>query len=255
MTTRRWRRPGVLAIGLTLFGVAAFGTLGFWQLDRAGQKQLLLAAYANAASAPFEIFASVRSHVDSQHYPHVHIAGRFDAAHGYLLDEQVREGRLGVHAIGVFLPDGDEHALLVDRGWIAWDHAPDTLPQLPPLPAGATALQGIYAAYPGGGLKIGGNALATQAAWPKLTLRLDPVDLASDLGRPLLPGLLLLDADGGSGFVREWTPNVMPPQRHLAYAVQWFALALAVLVTFIVLHWRKPVWDRPALVQSGKVNK
>jgi len=250
MTTRRWRRPGVLAIGLTLLGVTAFGALGFWQLDRAGQKRQLLAAYANAASAPFEIFASVRKRVDAQHYPHVHIAGRFDVARGYLLDEQMRAGRLGVHAIGVFQPDGDDHALLVDRGWIAWDHAPDTLPKLPPLPAGATALQGIYAAYPGGGLKLGGNALTTQSAWPKLTLRLDPAELATDLGRPLLPGLLLLDADGGSGFVREWTPNVMPAERHLAYAVQWFALALAALVTFGVLHWRKP-----ELLQSGKMDQ
>jgi len=50
--------------------------------------------------------------------------------------------------------------------------------------------------------------------------------------------------------VREWTPNVMPAERHLAYAVQWFALALAALVTFGVLHWRKP-----ELLQSGKMDQ
>jgi len=250
MTMRRWRRPGMFAIGLTLLGASAFGALGFWQLDRAAQKQRLLAAYADAAHAPAEDFASVRDRVDMQHYPHVHIAGKFDPAHGYLLDEQVREGRLGVHAIGVYLPDGEDRALLVDRGWIAWDHAPGSAPALPPLPAGATVLQGIYAPYPGGGLRLGGNALAAQAAWPKLTLRLDAAELAADLGRPMLPGLLLLDAQAGSGFVREWTPSVMPPERHRAYALQWFALALAVLVTFVVLHWRNP-----AMAQSGKMNK
>src|SRR3954471_6254676 len=102
MTTRRWHRPRPFAIALTLLGVAAFAALGFWQLDRAAQKERLLAAYADAAHAPFVDFASVREHADALHYPHVHIAGHFDTQHGYLLDEQMREGRLGVHAIAVF---------------------------------------------------------------------------------------------------------------------------------------------------------
>jgi surfeit locus 1 family protein len=139
--------------------------------------------------------------------------------------------------------DGEPRRLLVDRGWIAWNHAPGTSPVLPPLPEGATAVSGIYAPYPGGGLRLGGNALAAQTVWPKLTLRLDAADLAADLQQPLLPGLLLLDADGGSGFARSWTPQVMPPERHRAYALQWFALALAALAAFVIVHWR------------GKVNK
>ena len=39
------------------------------------------------------------------------------------------------------------------------------------------------------------------------------------------------------GFARDLDvlPNTLPPERHLGYAVQWFALALAVLVTALVL--------------------
>ena len=33
-------------------------------------------------------------------------------------------------------------------------------------------------------------------------------------------------------------PNTLPPARHLGYAVQWFAMALAVLVIAAVLQWR-----------------
>jgi cytochrome oxidase assembly protein ShyY1 len=50
---------------------------------------------------------------------------------------------------------------------------------------------------------------------------------------------LLTDPAPSSGFVREWTPNVMPPERHAAYAFQWFALAVATIAIFIVRHWRK----------------
>jgi len=39
--------------------------------------------------------------------------------------------------------------------------------------------------------------------------------------------------------VRAWTPNVMPPPRHRAYAVQWFAFAIVALAIFVGQHWRK----------------
>ena len=32
----------------------------------------------------------------------------------------------------------------------------------------------------------------------------------------------------------------MPPQRHRGYAFQWFSFAIAAIVIFIVLHWRRP---------------
>ncbi|WP_343239036.1 SURF1 family cytochrome oxidase biogenesis protein, partial [Stenotrophomonas sp.] len=34
-------------------------------------------------------------------------------------------------------------------------------------------------------------------------------------------------------------PNTLPPQRHLGYAVQWFGLALTVLVVALVLERRR----------------
>ena len=240
MSERRWHRPRAFAVLLTLVAVAAFCALGQWQLGRAAQKKALLDAFADAARAPAQPLDPARDARDANRYPHVVTHGHFDTAHAYLLDERVQDGKLGVHAIGVFQPDGERDALLVDRGWIAWNHAPGTQAPVPPPVAGPVELNGIYAPFPGSGLAIGGDALARQSAWPKLTLRLDPAAVAVDLGRPLLPRLLLLDAAPDSGFMRTWTPAVMPPERHVGYAVQWFALAAAAVAVFIALHWRKP---------------
>jgi surfeit locus 1 family protein len=239
MTSRRWHRPSAFALVLTVSGMIAFSGLGMWQLDRAAQKERLLVAFEAAPQSPPQDLGSVRDTVDLQHYPHVHVAGHFLADRGYLLDEQIHDGRLGVHAIGVFAGGSEDRLLLVDRGWIAWSHAPGTTPELPPLPAGETGLIGIYAPFPGGGLRVGGDALPAQTTWPKLTLYLDAGPLAADLRKPLLPRMLLLDPAPDSGFVRAWTPNVMPPARHRAYAFQWFAFVAAALVIFIVRHWRK----------------
>jgi surfeit locus 1 family protein len=239
MTVRRWSRPSAFAWVLLLIGIAAFVWLGLWQLDRARQKEQLLAAFAAGASEPAMDLASVRDTGDAQRYPHVRARGRFVADRGYLRDEQMHDGQLGVHAIAVFTAVGEDRLLLVDRGWIAWNHAPGTTPALPPLPAGDVELTGIYAPFPGGGLRVGGNLLATQSTWPKLTLRIDAAEIADDLGKPLLPRMLLLDTQANSGFVREWTPNVMPPLRHHAYALQWFTFALVALVIFVAVHWRR----------------
>ena len=237
---RRWIKPSPFAWVLLVAGIAAFVSLGLWQLDRARQKEQLLAAFAAAANEPAQNFASVRDTGDATRYPHTRVAGHYVGDRGYLRDEQMHDGHLGVHAIAVFAVSGEERLLLVDRGWIPWNHAPGTMPALPPLQAdGEVQLTGIYAPFPGSGLRIGGNALLTQSSWPKLTLRIDAGEIADDLHQTLMPRLLLLDADANSGFVREWTPNVMPPVRHRAYAFQWFTFALVALVAFAAVHWRK----------------
>jgi cytochrome oxidase assembly protein ShyY1 len=43
------------------------------------------------------------------------------------------------------------------------------------------------------------------------------------------------------GYTRdlELLPNTLPPEKHRGYSVQWFALALAVLVTALVLTLRR----------------
>jgi len=238
MTARRWHAPSAFAWMLLVFGITAFVALGLWQLDRAQQKEQLLAAYAAGANGPAIEFARVRDTLDAQHYPHVRVRGHFLTDRGYLRDEQLHEGKLGVHAIAVFAVSGEDRLLLVDRGWIAWDHAPSTLPTVPALADGEVELTGIYAPFPSSGLRVGGDALKRQNAWPKLTLRIDPAEISADLGKPLLPRMLLQDADANSGFLREWTPNVMPPVRHRAYALQWFTFALVALAVFVAVHWR-----------------
>ncbi|MBN8887010.1 MAG: SURF1 family protein [Rudaea sp.] len=239
MTARRWQRPSWFAIALTLAGIALFARLGVWQLDRAAEAQRLLSAFDSAPKAAFEDFAAVHSAPPADRFPHVRVSGQFLADRGWLRDEQIRDGKRGVEAYAAFVPSGGGDVLLVDRGWIAWSHERGTQPALPPLPSGEATLAGVYAPFPGNGIRVGGNALVRQTTWPKLTLAIDAQEIAADLDRPLLPRVLLLDADAASGFVRAWTPSVMPPERHRGYAVQWFAFVIAAIAIFVLLHYKK----------------
>jgi len=238
-TRRRWQRASGFAIALTAAGIALFVRLGVWQLDRANQAQALLDAFAAAPKSAPQDLTAIATDPPPGRFPHVRTRGHFVADRGYLRDEQQRGGRVGVEAYAPFVIDGGAGLLLVDRGWVAWNRAGAARPALPALPPGDVEVSGLYAPFPGSGLRAGGDGLKQSAAWPKLTLSIDRDAIAADLQQPLLPRVLLLDADPASGFERLWTPASMPPQRHQAYAFQWFALAVAALGLFVLRHWKK----------------
>ena len=50
-------------------------------------------------------------------------------------------------------------------------------------------------------------------------------ELAAQLGEPVLEYQLLLDPGEPDGFVRDWQAPGLPPERHLAYAGQWWLFA------------------------------
>ncbi|GAA0717624.1 SURF1 family protein [Dokdonella soli] len=239
---RRWHRPGAFAIVLTLAGVALFVWLGTWQVRRAHEKLQLFAAFDAAAAQEPIALEQARREADPARYPRVRVGGRYDPDHAYVLDNQVREGRPGVMVFDVFEPSDGSTPLLANRGFLARD-ARGEPPPIPPPPSGEQTVTALYAPPPGSGLHLGGNALPRQKTWPKTSIYIDLGEVAADLGRRLDPRVLLLvpgdNGVPGSAFVREWRPEVFPPERHYGYAFTWFMFAAVAVAIFVIRHWRK----------------
>ncbi len=212
--------------------------LGVWQVDRAHEKERLFAAFAGTAEQVPVNLDQARREADSSHYPLVRVSGQYDAAHTYVLDDQRRDGHAGVMVFNVFEPVDGSVPLLANQGFLARD-ARGERPTIPAPPVGAQTLLALYAPAPGSGLRMGGNALPRQHSWPKSSIYLDLDDVSADLGRHLDARVLLLMPSAGSPFVREWRPDVFPPERHFAYAFTWFTFAGVAIVMFLILHWRK----------------
>jgi surfeit locus 1 family protein len=51
--------------------------------------------------------------------------------------------------------------------------------------------------------------------------------------------LLRLDPRSAHGYLREWDTVPFTPERHLAYALQWFGLSVVLLVIFVAAQLRR----------------
>ena len=69
--------------------------------------------------------------------------------------------------------------------------------------------------------------------------KLDTKTVSEILQKSAYPFIIRLDKQEANGFVREWPIVSMPPQRHWAYAWQWFSMALVVFIIFIALNLKK----------------
>jgi surfeit locus 1 family protein len=69
-------------------------------------------------------------------------------------------------------------------------------------------------------------------------------ELRALYGEKLLPRIVLLDAVESDGFERNWSARYnfsdFGPDRHIGYAVQWFGLALGLLIIYLFVSL-KPV--------------
>ncbi len=211
-------RRGSFAL-FSLCAIALFVKLGFWQLTRADEKRHLL----NNADTDLEQIAQI---TDDSLYRRITLTGNFDNTHPVYLDNQTFQGRAGYH---LYLPfRSNDSWILVNLGWLAGALERDSLPEFQPL-SGQFTLHGRLSSEQGSPLLLD-DSLPAQASWPLLLQRIDIAFLNTQLDISLAPLLLQPDQTTTIGFPKTWQPIVMSPEKHTAYAVQWFSLAGAIFL-------------------------
>jgi surfeit locus 1 family protein len=212
-----------------LLGIAALGSLGTWQVRRGLEKQAQFRAFArgDAPAVPYG------SPLGQARYAHVRVEGRFDPDHQLLLDNMTHEGRAGYRILTPLRTSLG--TVLVDRGWVL---APPRRDEWPPIAVGADlrSVTGRLDELPQAGIAL---AAADGTGWPRRLSYPSLSTVRRVYGRTVDPLILLLDANAPDGYVRDWRPGGLPPERHFGYAVQWYGLALALFVIFIVVNTRR----------------
>ena len=215
---------------------ALFVSLGMWQLDRAGQKEALHALFSEGAqyrpigiddaTAPFEP---------------VEIRGTYLTERQVLIDNIVKNSRLGYYVITPVELSPNAPLLLVNRGWVEKRRADGQPASELTARAERQTLRGRSDDLPQVGIRPG-EAFAGDDTWPRTAVYPTIDDVAAQLGRDVLPWVLLLDPDEADGYLRQWQPDQSGPWTHYGYAVQWFAMAIAVA---IISAWQlRKRWSR-----------
>lgn len=236
MTTLRFDLEWRLTV-FTLVLLPALVGLGFWQLERAAEKERLDARFAERAMLPPEpLSALARSDSTELVYRRAEVIGHYHETALILKDNQTRGGRYGVDVITPFFDRSSGQWLLINRGWVPADPARQTLPAVD-TPQGELLLVASIYVPPGTPYVLGEENFNGQR-WP---LRVqDPAsaalrqELERRLDGDLYPRELRLAPGQPTGFRRDWPLANSSPERHRGYALQWFTMAAALLLLFLL---------------------
>lgn len=229
-------RPRLVPCLITLLAIAILVKLGLWQIDRGQEKQAIVDQHAAAQSAaPRPLQQPLIEQRQLQQDDRVEVAGTFRASHYLLIDNQTVAGRVGYHVVALLEVDELRQLIPVNLGWVPIPGRRDILPEID-LPSGPQHVHGRVNLPAERPFLLNEQQFATQLPQRIQYLELTPLSEALDL--ELTYFSILLDESADFGFVRDWPVVVSEPHRHYAYAVQWFGLAIAALVIFIIASRR-----------------
>lgn len=223
---------------MALTAASAFAVLGFWQSGRADQKQRWLDGYTQALVAqPVDLATAMASPLGD--LP-VRVSGTIAWRTPTLiyLDNQQREGQVGVRVYAVDDVAESGVPLLIELGWLPLSGDR----RMPPLaaPHGPMHLEGLLMPWPAQGLRLAANHWNAATPFQLLTY-LDRDEIAKETGRSLYDGVLQPDPAVELAAKRDVValPNTLPPEHHRGYAVQWWGLSLTVIVIYLILALRR----------------
>jgi len=212
--------------------------LGFWQLDRAAQKTEMYARYADrAGTSSIAIGANIESPLELE-FRTVRAMGTWDPAREFLLDNRIRQGQPGFHVITPLVFRGEQSAVLVNRGWIPGVPDRSKLPSYASV-QGQSVVTGRAIVPPNNPFVLQDEPTIQSNSWPKIWQTLDMERFANAAPYQLQGVVILLDDAHSNGFARQWPPpDTSWIARHKAYAFQWFALSVTLLVIYFLLTFR-----------------
>lgn len=225
---------------LTLFTILLLPLLiylGLWQLEREQEKRETQINYdLRALQAPLALHQINWQATEDIAWRRVTATGHYDSSRQFLLDNRINQSRVGYELITPFQTDSG--LLLVNRGWIAQGADRQTLPEVR-VSEEQVAIQGTIYVPTGDIMVLGEEEPAGQSPWPRVIQSLDIEQMSAILGEATLPYTVRLEP-GAPGLEQiNWQPVTLSPETHRAYAVQWFFMAVVLVILFLLFSFRR----------------
>ena len=237
VTKPLWRTPVLCVASVAL--VLAMVALGFWQLDRAEQKSVIvghLTSRADNEAIPIEQLDTNLTNADLR-FRKVLFKGRFLENRDFFVDNQVVDGGVGYQVFTPFKLDNDAGFLLIARGWVGVGESRDILPRVDTSLLELTLEGRLNIPPQKPPLWNDKYPVSNGAVWQYLPM----AEVEEVLEVKLFPLVveLAVNTDDGSTLLRKW-PEVNDEwvAKHQGYAFQWFTMALALFIASLVLLFK-----------------
>jgi surfeit locus 1 family protein len=229
--TRTW-----IATLAALVGIAATFALGLWQLDRAHQKEALMASIASKRNMPpLPQEALLAPDAAALVHRPIHLRGTWVAERTVFLDNRQMQGGVGFYVVTPLRLAGTDRAVLVQRGWAPRNFmAREQLPRVQ-TPAGEVQVEGRIAPPPSRLYQPG------PAGTGPIRQNLDLSAFAAETGLALLPVSVQEIGPASQGLRRDWPEaSGRGPETNYGYAFQWWALCGTIAALYVWFQFIQP---------------
>ena len=229
------RLPLKINVAVFVFSLLVFALLiklAVWQLDRADQKDIRLAkmaSYQQQDAMNLSRIMALKMQLKEENQEAlndlpIHLSGHFNNQQRFLLDNQVYKGRLGYRVVQLFEDKESGLTVLVNLGWVQGSIDRTFIPQFKEVEGLVSFRGNVRILEPSIILQ---DQILKNEHWPQRIQSIEINKISKLLEKPLVPFIVYVDNKEELGYVKNWVPIVMPPEKHLGYAFQWFSLAIA----------------------------
>ena len=219
---------------LALVLVAIMLKLGVWQLDRSQFKATKQTMFNQRISQNIKQLPVDLVSVEDWSYFRVTASGEYLSDAGFFVDNVVNQTVTGVSVVTPLQIQDSENLILVNRGWLPWGVDRTFLPAIQ-TPTGKVDLTGLLIPATEGHFYLDDPDESSELS--NLWLQLDLQRFIRTTENPVQSLILILDQDQPGSYESIWKlqdDNWIT--RHKAYAFQWFALAIALLLITLIMN-------------------
>jgi len=228
-------QPRLLTTIAAVAGVVLTFFLGEWQIGRADYKQGLQNRQDVLGREPAIRIGAASLAADDVLLRKVEVRGEFAPKYTVFVDNRLYQHQPGYHVATPLRIAGSDRYVVVNRGWVAANR--DRSMPVVDTPAGEQQVQGIAVAYSERFMELS-TKVAEGNVWQNLVFE----RYHQATGLELQPFVIQQQSAADDGLKREWSRPDLGRNTHLAYAFQWYAMSLAILIYYLVTHVKR----RPA---------
>lgn len=223
-------KPSLWATLAAVAGIVLTLVLGNWQLGRGNEKSALSERILAANRDALIALSAVEIRAEDVAWRRVEVRGRFEPRYAVFIDNRILHGAVGYHVIMPLRIEDSERRVLVDRGWVAGTVTRSQLPQIT-TPAETVTIAGLATVPSQRYLELSTKVVEGNV-WQNLTLE----RYRAVVPIAIQPVVIRQENDLNDGLRRVWGAPDLGIEKHYGYAFQWFALAAAILIYYLVAH-------------------